>query len=55
MKLLYIILKITNYWFITSYIYYKEKLKIIKSIYSFYFYKSDLLKIVKIYNNNILK
>lgn len=47
MKSLYNMLKISKYRFITYYIYYKKKFKIKKFIYNFYFYNSNLLKIIK--------
>lgn len=54
-KSLYGILKVSNYWFATYYIYYKDKLRIIKSIYNLYFfYNSNSFGIVRVQINNIL-
>lgn len=48
MKSFYNIPKAENHWFITYYMYYKEKLGIIKSIYDPYlFFLSNLLKIMR--------
>lgn len=54
-KLLYNILKISNYWFATYYIFNKKKLIIKKLIYYFYFiYKFKLFDIINIYIKNTL-
>lgn len=55
MKLIYNILKKSNHWFTTLLLILWNEIEIIKFIYNFYFfYKSDLLEIVKIETNNIL-
>lgn len=55
MKLLYGILKLGNYWFITYYIYYKDKLEIKKLIYNFcFFWSFSLFSILEIQISNIL-
>ena len=54
-KLLYGIFKVSNYWFAIYYMYYKKKLRIIELTYDFcFFYRSGLLKIVKMQIDNIL-
>lgn len=55
MKLLYCVPEKSNYWFAIYHTYYKEKLKIIESIYNLYLlYKSDLLEIIEMQAGNIL-
>lgn len=47
--------EVSNYWFAIYYLYYKEKLEIIKFIYNLYFlYRSDSLRIVKMQANDKL-
>lgn len=48
-------LKAGNHRFAIYHLHYKKKLGIIKSIYNpYFFYRSDLLEIMKIKTNNIL-
>ena len=46
--------KIDNHYFTIYQLHYKEKFEIIKFIYNFCLYKSDLLKIMRIQTSNIL-
>lgn len=54
-KPLYNILEAWNYWFAIYYIYYKEKLEIVKSIHTLFFLpNSSFFGIIEIQNNYIL-
>ena len=55
MKLLYSVLKVSNYWFAIYHTYHKKKLKMIESIYNPHFlYNFSLFSIVRMQTDNTL-